>query len=650
MKTMMKLGSMAAVGLALCLARNTLAADYTWNGAGGDGLWNNPNNWVGGVVPQVTDPTAEHRVWLNTGVITIPAGYTVDLTAATNYGTIYGPEWGGDLYIYGALKYYWTVGPVGGLDNPSVINMYTNSYMSGDSIALGQNWWWNGGPGVIMNMYDNAEACMNSLYLGGRLNMYGGILNVTNVVITDNVGACSDATRSLNLMAGGMVVLPAGYTGTVNDWISRGILLVYDIPYNSAEIVIDEANTNWPDRTVLTTTATGAPALLAVRIEVPRAGLSVGGLEQAQVYADFTTITNANVTFTAAITKTYGSGDTNVLTVTPTGLVRAVGLGTASVQVAVGALSNSVAVTVSAYTNTATLAHRYNFDEAAGTSIAADSIGGPSWDGMLIDIGASFNGTGQLVLDGTNVGYVMLPSGIITNMEADAVSVETWLSFNMGSISNWAVLFAFGDSDGQFGHHYLSCQPHTGGATAQTGIKSSPEQNAWFTPVLDGYNNLHLVAVFHPEAGHLSIYTNGVLAAINPDISITIAEAMATGDPYNFIGKSMWSADPYLPATIDEFRIYRGPLSGGEIRANNALGPNQFSGTNTNVSLSAALSGSNIVITWPANSALVDLISSPVLGSGAVWTSVTAVPIIESGDYKVTVPATDSARYFRLRK
>jgi hypothetical protein len=296
----------------------------------------------------------------------------------------------------------------------------------------------------------------------------------------------------------------------------------------------------------------------------------------------------------------------------------------------------------------ARLIHRYSFNDSPDSTTVADSIPGnsPDWDGTLV-YAVTLTGS-QIVLDSYNYGWVQLPAGILTT-NMDAVTIETWASF--GTISNWAVLFTFGDSDGTFGHNYISCQPHTGAATAQTGIKNaSSEQNPFFTPVLDNYTNVHIVAVYHPEAGYCSIYTNGVLAAINSSITITMADALSTGDPYNYIGRSQYSADPYLNAYIDEFRIYKGPLTAGQIKADAALGPNQLIGTSTNVSLTATLSGSSLVIKWPTTSALVSLMSSPVLGSGAVWTQVGTVPTVVGGNYQVTIPATSSVQFYRLQQ
>jgi hypothetical protein len=141
-----------------------------------------------------------------------------------------------------------------------------------------------------------------------------------------------------------------------------------------------------------------------------------------------------------------------------------------------------------------------------------------------------------------------------------------------------------------------------------------------------------------------------MLAAINSSITITMADAMASGDPYNYIGRSQWAADPYLSGYMDEFRIYKGPLSAGQIKADAALGPNQLIGTGTITSLSVSTSGKNLLVKWPTASALVSLQSSPALGKDAVWTQVDTVPAIVSGNYQVTIPSTGSVQYFRLQQ
>ena len=648
---------LVAIGLAVGLVQSASAqpagqTNYQWSAGGDKMTWSQGANWTQGTAPLTDGTTWQIDMSANAGgsvvPITIAASDVVNINDA-----IFGPLWGQTLNVYGKVScgfgaFIWG----DAISGVTTINLYTNSSLTlKDTLALGTAWWFPGGALVTMNVYSNAQVGVNYLQFGGHLNIYGGgTVSVTNALNTGTAttpvfagGVDTDATRAINLTAGATLVLPASYTATVNDWITRGILQTYGSPASSAEIVIDEANTNWVGRTVVTTTATGPSSLVAVRIEVPRTNLLIGGVEQAQVFADYTTATNVNVTLSAT-NLIYRSSATNVVTVTAGGLVRATGVGSATVKAIIGSLSNSVLVAVTAYTNSTSLVHRYSFSDALDSTTAADSIGGLDWDGTLVN-GAAFNGS-QVVLDGSS-GFVRLPAGILTNM--DAVTIETWASF--GTISNWAVLFTFGDSDGSSGHNYISFQPHTGGATAQAGIRNASfEQNPVFTPVLDGFTNVHIVAVYHPSAGYLSVYTNGVLAAINSSITILLPDALSTGDPYNFIGHSLWINDPYLATHVDEFRIYNGPLTAGQIKADAALGPNQLIGTSTNVSLTMTHTNSNVVFSWPTTSALVNLVSSPVLGAGAVWTPVNLGSlVVVGGNYQVTVPATGNARFFRLQ-
>jgi len=668
---------LAAVGLAAGLAQSAWAqpdgqTNYQWTAAGDAHTWSQGANWTSTWADNTVSPSVSHPGIIGLVPPTDGTTYAVDTTASAGGSkgpiniaatdlmaindSMFGPDWGQTMNVSGTVRCGWGMF-IWGDDISGLTTLNVNpggSVTVKDTIALGTAWWFSPGAKVLINVYTNAFLGVAWFQFGGKISVYnGGVVSVTNgwntgtatgPVFTSPAGQDTDATRAINIEKGAMLVLPASYTATVTDWITRGILQTYGAPAAAADIVIDEANVDWPGRTVVTTTATTPSIMTAVYVQVPRTNLYVGGLEQAQVFADYTAATNVNVTLTAT-NIIYQSGNTNVATITAAGQVRATGLGTTTLKAIVGVFSNTVSVTVAAYTNTATLLHRYNFAETDGTT-ATDLIAGPDWNGTLVNAGATFSGTGQLVLDGLD-GYVSFPSGMLLNL--DAVTIETWVTF--GTISNWAVLFTFGDITGTAGFDYLSCQPHTGGATAQTGIRNtSTEQNPFFTPVLDNYTNLHLVAVFHPQAGFLSIYTNGMLAAINNSITIPLSEAFASGDPYNYIGHSLWSNDPNLPVIMDEFRIYSGPLTPGQIKADAALGPNQFIGSTTNIALAAVASGGSLVIKWPTTSALVSLLSSPVLGPGAVWTQVAAVPKVVSGNYQVTIPPSGTAMFFRLQQ
>jgi hypothetical protein len=162
-------------------------------------------------------------------------------------------------------------------------------------------------------------------------------------------------------------------------------------------------------------------------------------------------------------------------------------------------------------------------------------------------------------------------------------------------------------------------------------------------------------------SGSISLYTNGALAATSVILPTTALAYQAlynmsplnfalNNAPLNYIGNTLFAGDPLLNASIDEFRIYNGALSPSQVQADRLLGPNQLIGSNTSVALTAALAGGNIVLTWPTNSALVNLTSSSTVAPGSLWNTVSQPMSIVSGKFQVTVPATGGAQFFRLEK
>lgn len=227
--------------------------DVRWTNGGGDGLWVTPENWenlrIGGNGPP---GAGDADVQIPGGfIVTIRDSDSVTFGENTTYPTLFGPEWGSVLNIYGSLSIKWYIAPVGAVDNPSVINMYANSYYSGEGIALGHNWWWNGGPGAVLNMYgdpttDPAYVDINWMWWGGKIYLYGGILSIRGGVTANTVDAVSDATRLIDIH-GGWLVLPAGFETTVNDWIDRGIIKAYG---GGGTLVITELG-DFPGRTAV---------------------------------------------------------------------------------------------------------------------------------------------------------------------------------------------------------------------------------------------------------------------------------------------------------------------------------------------------------------------------------------------------------------
>jgi hypothetical protein len=291
---------------------------------------------------------------------------------------------------------------------------------------------------------------------------------------------------------------------------------------------------------------------------------------------------------------------------------------------------------------------------------------------------------GQLVLSGNQGSSVTLPAGILGGY--DEVTIEAWATFP-GAINAFANLFAFGGTDTtpfdpniNAGYNYITFSPHTGGLTSQAnfgqGLPGNLGERDAVMPggVLDNQTNVHIVVVFHPLAGYEAFYINGVLASsvsmynnmidpvgfqdpvftnhsiLNYQLANDPLNYALGPDPVNYIGQSLYTGDPGLLANIDEFRIYTNALTAAQIAADHALGPNQFIGTSTSVSLSAKVSGDpGVVLSWPTTSALVTVMSSPVLGPGAVWTPVnTSSLVVVGGKYQLTIPATGNA-FYRLQ-
>ncbi len=692
-----KIEYLAALGLATILVHSVSAQDSHWNGTPTDTLWSNPNNWNPAGVPPTGNPTPPPfagNVWLDAAngdsVITIAAG-DVESPGVGNsteaYNTMFGPEWGVTLNVYGTLNFDWLLFPV--QNNPagsrSYVNLYGNAVVSttGAAVGIGDSWFYHDAPYVTMNLYSNAQ--YNSfggagLWLGGHLNLYDQAQFLVNGYINmDFTPHQTDGTRSMNV-AGGTLKLPEGYInganaayngtpGNVYDFIARGIVRAYGKGEDTNDLIITDDGTN----TMVTPVPLGGALQQVYFQPLARANIAVGTFEQVTLVGDYPSVTGVvlsssepGLSPTAFPSPTYHSSNPNVVTVDANGVITAVSAGQATLSATVGAFNttNALAITVRAVPN---LVHEYKFSETTGTTVA-DSVPGnsPAWDGTLAS-GAVLGG-GQVTLDGST-GFVLLPSGLVSGL--DEMTVEVWASFG-SPINTWANLFAFGNTDpGGLGENYVNLQPHTGGGTvaANFGIGdpgNAAETDAVLNNTLDGLTNVHIVAVYHPFAGYTMLYTNGVLAATSPAIFNNLTDPVAFAgpwfngqsvlsdtlgaDPINYIGESLYGTDPTLNGSIDEFRIYDGPLTAAQIKADDALGPDQLIGTATNVSLTITAAGGNLTVTWPTTSALVSLVSSPVLGSGAVWSAVNGALTAAGGEYQMTVPISGSAQYFRLQQ
>ena len=338
----------------------------------------------------------------------------------------------------------------------------------------------------------------------------------------------------------------------------------------------------------------------------------------------------------------WSSADTNVALVDMNGNVSGAGSGMTAIIASYPALGLTATQTVQVVYVPVSLVHRYSFDETSGTAVA-DSIGGPGWNGTLPNGGAWLGGQLALATNATKSlsQYLQLPAGILSNY--NAVTIETWVTFPDQLPVN-CFLFGFGTFSGSTGYNYIFCAPRAGRAAITSGNNSS-EQNAYTGIDFSYHTNFHLAFVFDPPAGYLAIYTNGVLGGINSSVTIGLD---SVSNLYSWIGRSLYSGDPYPDITLDELRIYNGALRPADIAATQVLGPGQLLSTAPPV-VAATGGAGGFTLSWPAASPGFTVMTTTNLAAGD-WMPAGVTPQIIDGQWQAAVPISQGVQYYRLQQ
>lgn len=233
-KTYKQLYALAGAALVVCITNSASAISTNyWSGAGDGTTWSSPANWQGGAVPVAGDTW---QIYLGTGFpTTTPAPITVGASDVVQTSdSIFGPEWGETLDVYGHVTAGFACFPIGAIGGPtSTINLYGNAVFNAlDTFSVGDTWWFPGGPNVAVNVNDNSQLSANWIQFGGHLSINGnGTVTVNNGFNTGTAtgpvftgGLDTDATRLIDISGLGRLILPGDYTAQVSDWITRGII------------------------------------------------------------------------------------------------------------------------------------------------------------------------------------------------------------------------------------------------------------------------------------------------------------------------------------------------------------------------------------------------------------------------------------------
>jgi hypothetical protein len=426
----------------------------------------------------------------------------------------------------------------------------------GGSIAIsGADPGWQGeqGTGGAGNL-SGQTVHVTSVYnpAAGYIELYtNGVLVSRNSAVTTQMSA---VTNQLNYIARSLYGADSYMDIELNEFrIWNGAL-------NDLQVAGSEVG--GPD-----TVSTSPGTVTGIQLQVPYFQLVRGGTESASVSA-----TASLFPTPISITRlcTYTSGDTSILTVDTNGVISAVGQGSAPIVAHYASLTSTQTVTV--VQPASVLTHRYSF-----TADASDSVGGASWNGTVPN-GGTFAGN-QLQLAAASSQYVQFPAGIISNYAA--VTIEAWASFPT-TLPGACFFFGFGNTDGGgAGGNYIYLQPSAGhiGITGSDPGWQGPENTAGTFGNLSLMTNVHISAVFNPQAHWIAVYTNGILAGKNLAVTWQMNQVSSV---LNYIAKSLYTGDSYMDVNIDEYRIFNGALTGQGVAISDAAGPNSIPAGVTN--------------------------------------------------------------------
>jgi hypothetical protein len=246
----------------------------------------------------------------------------------------------------------------------------------------------------------------------------------------------------------------------------------------------------------------------------------------------------------------------------------------------------------------AALIHRYSFDAAAGDATGAqltDSVGGAH--GVVQGAGAVFTGSGlDLPGGGSDVAaYGDLPNNLVS--VHSAVTMEGWVTVDATN-QPWARVFDFGSTlpggvDGEVtgpgntngggteGRDYFFLSATINGTDYQNQRlevrNEDPGGGGTFTfdssaATVDG-QSFHFAVSWSDDGdgtSTLNYWRDGVHQVVDASANSTLSDL---NDVNNWLGRSTWLNDANLDGTFEEFRIYNTALTGDQVAASMAAGP-----------------------------------------------------------------------------
>jgi hypothetical protein len=239
----------------------------------------------------------------------------------------------------------------------------------------------------------------------------------------------------------------------------------------------------------------------------------------------------------------------------------------------------------------ATLRHRYTFESGnANDSAPGGTAHGTLQNGAVII-------AGQLALSGDLMEHVELPAATIGISAYPALTLEMWVNTAAAPANDvgeftWAAGFGrFGDpadatdppppgrnndaNEGIFGHDYLMLNlTRAGNGPSRVAMTDDffNAENGVDGAQLRGAGQRHIAVTVTStgvDATTLSYYVNGVLQG-----SATGAADLADlSNAAAYLGRSVYTNDPYFAGTINEFRIHDNAFTATDVQNSFTTGP-----------------------------------------------------------------------------
>ncbi len=175
-----------------------------------------------------------------------------------------------------------------------------------------------------------------------------------------------------------------------------------------------------------------------------------------------------------------------------------------------------------------------------------------------------------LSLGGDGEAFISIPGESVAGEES--LSITGWIYLR--STKNGQMIFDFGKNANS--HFFASLSGTEGKEGCQAQIVTNSNKYSTVSPALAPFKWNHLAIVINAPAKTLSTFVNGKLVSEEKNVEVELNQLFDTNSAKNnqlFIGKSLDGEPIFLNAKLHDFRMYRIPLSEGQVEGiyNNAL-------------------------------------------------------------------------------